>query len=335
MGWVVCSDAVMESCDAPVTPFPAIVEKFLIDVSVEDLALYDNESWNDPRDFTKPVKAISLPQYVLSTSDRRLIKLENQFQRLMEAHLAPKQAIQVNKITSLCEICSGPHHTQYCLENLEQAFIDYASSRTEAITDQMAGALPSDTVKNPKLNVNPTFLVLSARSYPTDDPHCLSHPSNSINAVKKCSKETNHPQKYQPQPVTEIRTQKPEVPEQTLEDEFKDLHLNLPVLEVLAHTLIYNAILDKYVESLELGKNGSSFVQGEVSAKMEDPVLFTLPCRLGDYKPFDTVADLGSCVNIIPLYLSKSLTSDYWKRLTISLGWPTGPNLTLLELLKM
>nr|GEV01700.1 zinc finger, CCHC-type [Tanacetum cinerariifolium] len=50
-------------------------------------------------DFAKPVKAISLPQDVLSTSDHRLIELENQVQRLielenqvqqlMEAHLAP------------------------------------------------------------------------------------------------------------------------------------------------------------------------------------------------------------------------------------------------------
>ncbi|GJR14935.1 hypothetical protein Tco_0797587 [Tanacetum coccineum] len=31
---------------------------------LEDLALYDNESWNDPRDFAKPVKAIALPQDV-------------------------------------------------------------------------------------------------------------------------------------------------------------------------------------------------------------------------------------------------------------------------------
>ncbi|GJT91336.1 hypothetical protein Tco_1080181 [Tanacetum coccineum] len=43
---------------------------------LEDLAFYDNKRWNDPRDFTKPVKAISLPQYVPSTSDRRLIELE-------------------------------------------------------------------------------------------------------------------------------------------------------------------------------------------------------------------------------------------------------------------
>nr|GEY24864.1 zinc finger BED domain-containing protein RICESLEEPER 2 [Tanacetum cinerariifolium] len=31
---------------------------------LEDLALYDNKSWNDPRDFDKPVKAISMPQDV-------------------------------------------------------------------------------------------------------------------------------------------------------------------------------------------------------------------------------------------------------------------------------
>ncbi|GKA24291.1 MAK10-like protein [Tanacetum coccineum] len=78
---------------------------------LKDLDLYDNESWNDPRDFPKSVKAIALSQDVPSTSDRRLIELENQFQRLMEAHLAPTQPTQVNKITTPCKICSGPHDT--------------------------------------------------------------------------------------------------------------------------------------------------------------------------------------------------------------------------------
>ncbi|GJZ76994.1 MAK10-like protein [Tanacetum coccineum] len=347
---------------------------------LEDLALYDNKSWNDPRDFAKPVKAISLPQDVPSTSDRRLIELENQVQCLMEAYLAPKQPIHVNKITSSCEICSGPHDTQYCVENLEQTFVDYVSSRTDeeggkwytfkpehnnlgdtynpswkshpnlrwrqpqnsqnnfsnppnrfqqngsilnrpfnnnpqsfnnqsdleglvsnfmasqdarlskfeadfkqkqskmtnkidtvlkAITDRIMGALPSDTIKNPKLNVNSTSSVLSARSYPTEDPYCSSHPPNSINTIKACSKETNHSQKDQLQTDMEIGTQQPKEPEQTLEDEFRDLHLNIPVLEVLG--------------------------------------LFSLPCRLGDSKSFDTLADLGSCMNIISLYLFKKL----------------------------
>ncbi|GJY02776.1 hypothetical protein Tco_0360928, partial [Tanacetum coccineum] len=49
----------------------------------------------------------------------------------MEAHLALTQPTQVNKITTSCEICSGPHDTQYCMENPEQAFVDYAFSHAD------------------------------------------------------------------------------------------------------------------------------------------------------------------------------------------------------------
>ncbi|GKB18852.1 hypothetical protein Tco_0852775 [Tanacetum coccineum] len=90
----------------------------------------------------------------------------------------------------------------------------------KAIKDRMMGALPSDTVKNPKFNVNSTSLVSSARSYPMEDPQ---------------------------------------------------------ILRVLAHAPMYNAFLDKYVESLELGKNGSTFIQSEMPQKMKDPGLFILP----------------------------------------------------------
>ncbi|GKB26296.1 hypothetical protein Tco_0865697 [Tanacetum coccineum] len=102
---------------------------------LEDLALYDNESWNYPRDFAIPVKAISLPQDVPSTSDHHLIKLKNQVQRLMEAHHAPNKPVQVNKISSTCEICSSPYDTQYYMENPEHAFVEYASSRINEAGD--------------------------------------------------------------------------------------------------------------------------------------------------------------------------------------------------------
>ncbi|GJU89436.1 hypothetical protein Tco_1301859 [Tanacetum coccineum] len=53
----------------------------------------------------------------------------------------------------------------------------------KAITDRITGALPSDTFKNPKLNVNSTSLILSARSYPTDDPQCSTQIHSSINTI--------------------------------------------------------------------------------------------------------------------------------------------------------
>ncbi|GJX17374.1 putative reverse transcriptase domain-containing protein [Tanacetum coccineum] len=157
---------------------------------------------------------------VPSTSDRRLIELENQVQRLMDDHLAPTQPSQVNKITTSCEICSGPHGTQYCMEGPEQAFVKYASSRTDeagerlvsnfmasqdarlskfeasfkqqqsemtnkidivlkSITDKIAGTLPGDTIKNPKLGTHP---VSSARSYPTNKEEKKGSPENYPNS---------------------------------------------------------------------------------------------------------------------------------------------------------
>nr|GEW67135.1 MAK10-like protein [Tanacetum cinerariifolium] len=77
------------------------------------------------------MKAITLPQDVPSTSECCLIELENQDQWLMEAHLALTQPTQVNRITTSCEICSGPYDTQYCMEDPEQAFVEYASSYTD------------------------------------------------------------------------------------------------------------------------------------------------------------------------------------------------------------
>nr|GEZ63099.1 MAK10-like protein [Tanacetum cinerariifolium] len=138
----------------------------------------------------------------------------------MEAHLALTQPTQVHKITTPCKICSGPHDTQNCVENPEQAFVEYASSRSDeagglvskfmasqdarlskfkadfkrqqgemtnkinavlkAITNQIAGTLPSDTVKNLKLG---THSVLSARSYPMMDPQCSTQVHSSINTI--------------------------------------------------------------------------------------------------------------------------------------------------------
>ncbi|GJZ36442.1 hypothetical protein Tco_0582633 [Tanacetum coccineum] len=69
----------------------------------------------------------------------------------------------------------------------------------KVINDRITEALPSDTVKNPKLNDNSTSLVLSARSYPTKDPQCSSQIHGSINAIIMCSKQPNKSHSDQPQ----------------------------------------------------------------------------------------------------------------------------------------
>nr|GEU44144.1 MAK10-like protein [Tanacetum cinerariifolium] len=110
---------------------PGRTKKLLNDILMFQQHQGESLSEARTREFSKQVKVISLPQDVPSTSDCRLIELEHQVQHLMEAYIAPMQPTQVNKITFSCKICSGPHDTQYYMENPEQAFVDYASSHTD------------------------------------------------------------------------------------------------------------------------------------------------------------------------------------------------------------
>ncbi|GJU14202.1 hypothetical protein Tco_1136598 [Tanacetum coccineum] len=65
----------------------------------------------------------------------------------------------------------------------------------KAITDRIAGALPSDTVKNLKLSTSP---VLFARSYPNMDPQC----SNHIQAKENEEEDKENPENIHVNPTT-------------------------------------------------------------------------------------------------------------------------------------
>ncbi|GJY88214.1 hypothetical protein Tco_0502842 [Tanacetum coccineum] len=200
---------------------------------LEDLALYDNESWNDPRDFAKPVKAISLPEDVSCTSDRRIIELEHQVQLLMEAYIARMQPTQVNKITSLCEICSGPHDTRYCMENLEQAFVKYASSRIDE-----AGVLP-------------------ARSYPTEDPHCSTQIHDSINTI---AIHQSNPHK-----------DKPKEEEQEEKDDLENINTNpSPPPDPSVSFIIEKKDDDSHIEEPEVGQTQDTIEVPLLNEEHED-----------------------------------------------------------------
>ncbi|GJZ76283.1 hypothetical protein Tco_0640748 [Tanacetum coccineum] len=66
----------------------------------------------------------------------------------------------------------------------------------KAITDQIAGTLPSDTVKNPKVG---TYLVSSARSYLIMDPQCSTQIHSSINAITIHPKQPDESQVNEPE----------------------------------------------------------------------------------------------------------------------------------------
>ncbi|GKB26505.1 hypothetical protein Tco_0865906, partial [Tanacetum coccineum] len=69
---------------------------------LENLALYDNESWNDPRDFARPVKAIALPQDVptISHDEREELRkkgIKSPSKLLSLKYLSPASIKELNK----------------------------------------------------------------------------------------------------------------------------------------------------------------------------------------------------------------------------------------------
>ncbi|GJZ53393.1 hypothetical protein Tco_0608278 [Tanacetum coccineum] len=116
----------------------------------------------------------------------------------------------------------------------------------KAITDRIAGALPSDTVKNPKLS---TSLVLSARSYPTIDPQCSTHILGSINAI------TIHPKQQ-----GESHHDKPEENEEGEKDNPKNIHVNPSIPPDPSISFITKKVLklNSFFESLGLVSQSSN-----------------------------------------------------------------------------
>nr|GEU56023.1 MAK10-like protein [Tanacetum cinerariifolium] len=100
----------------------------------------------------------------------------------MEAHLAHNLPVQVNKIASSCEICSSPHDTRYCMENPEQVFVDYASSRTDKAGGKWL------TFKPEKNNLGNTY-----------NPSWKSHPNLRWRQPQNSQNNfSNPPNRYQP-----------------------------------------------------------------------------------------------------------------------------------------
>ncbi|GJX32852.1 zinc finger, CCHC-type containing protein [Tanacetum coccineum] len=124
---------------------------------LEDPALYDNEMVPMTLSIAWKISNKPLLKYA-STPPRVPMKREIV---QVEANFKQQQSEMTNKIDTMLK----------------------------AITDRLAGSLPSNTVKNLKLNTSP---VLSARSYRTEDPQCSTHIHGSINTITIHPKQQNN-----------------------------------------------------------------------------------------------------------------------------------------------
>ncbi|GJZ66612.1 reverse transcriptase domain-containing protein [Tanacetum coccineum] len=245
--------------------------------------LYPKHGLNDPRDFAKPVKAIALPQDVPSTSDCCLIELETQVQRLMEAHLAPTQPTQVNKITTSCEICSGPHDTQYCMEDPEQAFVEYASSRT----DEAGG---NGYIKNGQQRWEER-----EKAKPNAYSSLMGQPITGDDTNRHIDKFLE---------VTKM------LPALHFDISFADALLRMPKFASTFKSLLSNKEKLFELANTPLNENCSAELLKKFPKKHGDSGKFLIPCDFPKLDECLALVDLGTSINLIPL--------SVWKKLSLS-----------------
>ncbi|XP_021722871.1 uncharacterized protein LOC110690360 [Chenopodium quinoa] len=115
------------------------------------------------------------------------------------------------------------------------------------------------------------------------------------------------------------------IAERKLNDKFtkflsvmKNLHINLPFIEVVTQIPSYSKFLKdiltnkkKLIEELiALPHQVSALFQHKMPKKAQDPGSFTLPVKIGNMEARGALADLGASVSLIPLSIAQKLNIE-------------------------
>ena len=99
-------------------------------------------------------------------------------------------------------------------------------------------------------------------------------------------------------------------------DLFKQLHINLPLVEVLSQMPRYAKFLKdllsnkkklEEISTAPIGAGCSAILLNKLPKKLKDPGSFTIPCLIGDMPEERALADLGASINLMPYSMFKQL----------------------------
>ncbi|GKB26766.1 hypothetical protein Tco_0866167 [Tanacetum coccineum] len=196
----------------------------------------------------------------------------------------------------------------------------------KAITDRIAGALPSDTVKNPKLS---TYLVLSARSYPTEDPQCSTYIHGSINTITIHPKQQNDSRDSM---AEEEEQEREGNPEDTNTVEYIKEQRDTPLLERKNITAVGNLGSNKDDEGIEwldveeplalvntskesvyellIKEMPKCSLNYDFRIKKGDPRNLKIPCMIGHKFTANAYIDIDLPMNIMYLAFYNSIIKN-------------------------
>ncbi|XP_070036008.1 uncharacterized protein [Nicotiana tomentosiformis] len=255
------------------------------------------------------------PSYGPSSSNNEIGRIENMLKQMME-----KNADSDAQIAS--------HNTSIRSLEIQMEKI------SQALNSHTKGALPSDTVVNPKGGNNTehamTVTTRSGRGWnaSTSSQRQLVDDEKVIDiddSVEETQEEVN-PSRDQIIDISELVVQKAKAPllkplppypqrlaKQNGENQFKkfiqmmkSLSINVPLVEAWEQMLGYEKFMKDLMTKKRLMNNDTIKVTHQVSAivhsmapKLEDPGAFTIPCTIGNAKFEKALCDLGAMTSVI------------------------------------
>ncbi|GKB36974.1 MAK10-like protein [Tanacetum coccineum] len=263
---------------------------------IENLALYDHEGWNDTKEFVKPVKAISTPQGISKTPDRRLLELEDQINFLLNGsqptlrsstHIphAYADAARVRDYMAA--------HTKR-MERFENDIFKQCEEINDKITEMFGLLKELMTSRWPK-----KVLIREEAKFPI---------TKNVNSISLARGEEERSDKTD---ETLDNTVKPTVTETEIpvkEAERNNETKNKPIKKAEEKEVV--EVKGKTYNVLPRGPVYEAILKKKITKKEDIEGNFEIPCSIGGLKHVNALVDQGSNVNVMPYSTYMKLTNE-------------------------
>ncbi|XP_024992446.1 uncharacterized protein LOC112526391 [Cynara cardunculus var. scolymus] len=125
-----------------------------------------------------------------------------------------------------------------------------------------------------------------------------------------------------------LRNQKEELQFKKFLDVFKQLHINIPLVEAIEQISSYAKFLKDILskkkklnefETVVLTEGCIALLSNKIPSKLKDPGSFTIPCSIGEKKFGKDLCDLGANINLMPLSVFNTLGIGEARPTTVTL----------------
>ncbi|GKA76096.1 zinc finger, CCHC-type containing protein [Tanacetum coccineum] len=294
---------------------------------IKNLALYDHEGWNDTKEFVKPVKPISIPQYISKTPDRSFLELEDQINFVLKGsrptlrssthiphayadavHSNPRpqnhnEPSKLNPYT-FCEHTGPSPQPQALGTTFEARVRDYMAAHSKRM--ERFGLLKELTTSKAPEKV---LIREEAKFLVTKNVNSISLARGDEERSDKMDKTFDNTLK-----PTVTRTKIPVIEAERRNETKNKLKKRLKGKKWKKYLVLGLAgvgkVKGKTYNVLPRGPVYEAILKKKITKKDDVGGNFKIPCIIGGLKHMNALVDQGSNVNVMPYFTYMKLTDE-------------------------